>query len=72
MADEERKEEAAAKAEGEEKPEEKAEEKKEQPEQERMRSIVLTGYGGYNKLQVQKLVKPKPTNGQVLVRVHAW
>lgn len=70
MADEER--EAAAKVEGKEKPEEKAEEKNEQPEKEMMRSIVLTGYGGYDKLQVQKLTKPKPANGQVVVRVHAW
>jgi len=69
MADEER--EAAAKVEGKEKPEEKAEEKNEQPEKEMMRSIVLTGYGGYDKLQVQKLTKPKPANGQVVVRVHA-
>ncbi|KAJ7356038.1 Synaptic vesicle membrane protein VAT-1 [Desmophyllum pertusum] len=36
-----------------------------------MRSVVLTGYGGYNKLQVQKYAKPKPMNGQVVVRVHA-
>lgn len=56
--------------------EEKGEEKKEhlelQPEQETMRSVVLTGYGGINKMQVQKYAKPKPMNGQVVVRVHAW
>ena len=59
----------------EEKPEEKAEEKKEaekQPEQQTMRSVFLTGYGGYNKLQLQKHAKPKPASGQVVVRVHAW
>lgn len=75
MADEERKEEPQAKPEAEEKPEEKAEEKKEpekQPEQQTMRSIFLTGYGGYNKLQVQKHAKSKPGSGQVVVRVHAW
>lgn len=75
MADEERKEEPQAKPEEEEKPEEKAEEKKEaekQPEQQTMRSVFLTGYGGYNKLQVQKHAKPKPASGQVVVRVHAW
>lgn len=75
MADEERKEEPQAKPEAEEKPEEKAEEKKEaekQPEQQTMRSVFLTGYGGYNKLQVQKHAKPKPASGQVVVRVHAW
>jgi len=43
-----------------------------QPEQETMRSVVLTGYGGIHKLQVQKYAKPKPMNGQVVVRVHAW
>lgn len=55
--------------------EEKGEEKEHlelQPEQETMRSVVLTGYGGINKLQVQKYAKPKPMNGQVVVRVHAW
>ena len=76
MADEERKEEPEANVEEEAKTEEKADEKKEhlemQPEQETMRSIVLTGYGGYSKLQVQKYAKPKPMNGQVVVRVHAW
>lgn len=43
-----------------------------QPDQETMRSVVLTGYGGIHKLQVQKYAKPKPMNGQVVVRVHAW
>ena len=68
MADEERQEEPKA----EEKAEEKEEHLEKQPELETMRSIVLTGYGGYNKLQVQKYAKPKPMNGQVVVRVHAW
>lgn len=76
MADEGRKEEPEAKVEGEAKSEEKVEEKKEepekQPEQEMMRSIVLTGFGGYNKLQVQKFAKPKATAGHVVVRVHTW
>ena len=43
-----------------------------QPEQESMRSIVLTGYGGHNKLQVHKYAKPKPMQGQAVVKVHAW
>ena len=43
-----------------------------QPELETMRSIVLTGYGNYSKLQVQKYAKPKPMNGQLVVRVHTW
>ena len=46
--------------------------KPDQPKQESMRSVVLTGYGGYNKLQVQKYAKPKPVQGQVVVKVHAW
>lgn len=56
----------------EEKGEEKSEHLELQPEQETMRCVVLTGYGGYNKLEVQKYAKPKPMKGQVVVRVHAW
>lgn len=55
----------------EEKGEEKSEHLELQPEQETMRCVVLTGYGGYNKLEVQKYAKPKPMKGQVVVRVHA-
>ncbi|PFX31367.1 Synaptic vesicle membrane protein VAT-1-like [Stylophora pistillata] len=55
----------------EEKGEDKSEHLELQPEQETMRCVVLTGYGGYNKLEVQKYAKPKPMNGQVVIRVHA-
>lgn len=72
----EHKEEPAAQTEGEVKGEEKEEEKKEEPkkaqEEEKIRSIVLTGYGGYSKIQIQKSRKPQPTDGRVLIRVHAW
>ncbi|XP_068725582.1 synaptic vesicle membrane protein VAT-1 homolog [Montipora capricornis] len=76
MADGEQKEEPVAQTEGEAKSEQKVEEKKEEtqkePEEEKMRSIVLTGYGGYSKLQVQqKFAKPKPIEGHVIIRVHA-
>ena len=66
------KDEVEAQVELEEKGEEKEQHLELQPEQETMRSVVLTGYGGYNKLEVQKYAKPKPMNGQVVVCVHAW
>jgi hypothetical protein len=46
-------------------------EKKEDPPKE-MRSIVLTGFGGYK--GVKTLKKPEPTveAGEVLIRVRAW
>jgi hypothetical protein len=49
----------------------KEEEKKEDPPKE-MRSIVLTGFGGYK--GVKTLKKPEPTveAGEVLIRVRAW
>lgn len=68
----EQKDEVEVQAEMEEKGEDKGQHLELQPEQETMRSVVLTGYGGINKLQVQKFAKPKPMNGQVVVRVHAW
>lgn len=72
MADGTEKDEVEAQVELEEQGEDKEQHLELQPEQETMRSVVLTGYGGYNKLQVQKYAKPKPMNGQVVVRVHAW
>lgn len=49
----------------------KEEEKKEDPPKE-MRSIVLTGFGGFK--GVKTLKKPEPTAqaGEVLIRVRAW
>lgn len=52
------------------KPEEAA---AEAPEEEpTMRAVVLTAYGGYSKLKVEKRAKPKVTDGHVVVKVHAW
>ena len=42
---------------------------KEEPELSRV--VVLTGTGGLNKVVVQKVEKPKPGEGQVLIKVHA-
>ena len=36
------------------------------------RCVVLTGIGGLNKVEVRQNPKPKPTEGHVLVKVHAW
>lgn len=36
------------------------------------RGVVLTGIGGLNKVEVKQMVKPKPSEGHVLVKVHAW
>ncbi|XP_033109102.1 synaptic vesicle membrane protein VAT-1 homolog [Anneissia japonica] len=38
-------------------------------EDKRMRAMLLTGYGGYDKLVMQELPIPKPETGQVLIRV---
>ena len=35
------------------------------------RVVMLTGTGGLNKVVVQKVAKPKPKEGEVLVKVHA-
>lgn len=43
-----------------------------QQEEETIRAIVLTGFGGYSKLKVEKRPKPKATEGHVVVKVHAW
>ncbi|XP_032220198.1 synaptic vesicle membrane protein VAT-1 homolog isoform X2 [Nematostella vectensis] len=42
-----------------------------QPELHSMRSVVLTGHGGNNKIKVEKYARPKPMQGQVVVKVHA-
>lgn len=43
-----------------------------EPEGPTMRSILLTGHGGYSKLKVEKQARPKITEGHVVVKVHAW
>ena len=40
-------------------------------EPELRRVVVLTGTGGLNKVVVQKVPKPQPGEGHVLVKVHA-
>lgn len=49
----------------------KEEEKKEDPPKE-MRSIVLTGFGGYKGVKILKRPEPTAQAGEVLIRVRAW
>ncbi|CAB4023799.1 synaptic vesicle membrane VAT-1 homolog, partial [Paramuricea clavata] len=35
------------------------------------RVVVLTGTGGLNKVEVHKVAKPKPGEGEVLIKIHA-
>jgi hypothetical protein len=49
----------------------KEEEKKEDPPKE-MRSIVLTGFGGYKGVKIMKKPEPTAAAGEVLIRVRAW
>ena len=49
----------------------KEEEKKEDPPKE-MRSIVLTGFGGYKGVKILKKPEPTAQAGEVLIRVRAW
>lgn len=37
-----------------------------------MRAVVLTGFGGLNKLRVTKKAMPEPQEGEVKIRVKAW
>lgn len=47
------------------------EEKKEDPPKE-MRSVVLTGFGGYKGVKILKKPEPTAQAGEVLIRVRAW
>lgn len=58
--------------EGETKAEETAPANPEKEEEKLCRCVVLTGFGGLNKVEVQLRPKPKPAEGHVLVKVHAW
>lgn len=37
-----------------------------------MRAVMLTGFGGLNKLRVTKKAMPEPQDGEVKIRVKAW
>lgn len=37
-----------------------------------MRAVILTGFGGLNKLKVTKKPMPEPQEGEVKIRVKAW
>ncbi|KAJ7311987.1 hypothetical protein JRQ81_006313 [Phrynocephalus forsythii] len=37
-----------------------------------MRAVVLSAFGGLNKLRVSKKVMPEPQEGEVKIRVKAW
>lgn len=37
-----------------------------------MRAVLLTGFGGLNKLKVTKKPMPEPQRGEVKIRVKAW
>lgn len=37
-----------------------------------MRAVILTGFGGLNKLRVTKKAMPELRDGEVKIRVKAW
>lgn len=37
-----------------------------------MRAVILSGFGGLNKLRVTKKAMPEPQDGEVKIRVKAW
>lgn len=37
-----------------------------------MRAIVLTGFGGFKAVKIQKKPEPAPAADEVLIRVKAW
>lgn len=37
-----------------------------------MRAVILTGFGGLNKLRVTKKAMPELQDGEVKIRVKAW
>lgn len=52
-------------------PEAAAEEPAKEPVKE-MRAVVLTGFGGYKGVKIQKKPEPTAQAGEVLIRVRAW
>lgn len=45
---------------------------KEEPPVKEMRAVVLTGFGGYKGVKIQKKPEPSCGAGEVLIRVRAW
>lgn len=37
-----------------------------------MRAVILSGFGGLNKLRVTKKAMPEPQDGEVKIRVKTW
>ena len=37
-----------------------------------MRAVVLSGFGGLNKLRLSRKPMPEPQDGEVKIRVKAW
>ena len=42
------------------------------PDAPEMRAVVLTAFGGINRVKVMKRAVPTPEEGEVLIRVKAW
>lgn len=42
------------------------------PDSKEMRAVLLSGFGGLNKLKVTKKAMPEPQEGEVKIRVKAW
>lgn len=42
------------------------------PDSKEMRAVLLSGFGGLNKLKVTKKTMPEPQEGEVKIRVKAW
>lgn len=47
-------------------------EEKHLPEVQEMRAVVLTAFGGINRIKVMKRAVPTPEEGEVLIRVKSW
>lgn len=52
-------------------PEKTGEEKEEKEPPKEMRAIVLTGFGGYKGVKIQKKPEPTPQEGEVVIRVRS-
>lgn len=50
----------------------KTEEKEDKEPPKEMRAIVLTGFGGFKGVKIQKKPEPTAQEGEVVIRVRAW